>query len=161
MATLYELSSDYLQVLELPEDEITQEEKQEVLEIIRDEIKNKSINSFYFIRNKESELNAIDDEIKRLRELKEKKTKAIDRFKNYVKECMVTLEQSKLDFGIGSFSLRKSTSTEITDLEKIPKEYLTEKVEIKPNKTEIKKALQNGEVIEGAVLQENMSLQVK
>ena len=161
MPSLYELTSDYLQALELTDEEITPEEKAELMEMIYNEIAQKSLNSFYYIRNKETELEAIDNEIKRLKGIKERKERVIDRFKSYVRDCLVTMDKTKLDFGIGSFSLRNSVSTEIDDLDSIPKKFLVKKVEMKPDKKLIKEALQGGKKVKGARLQENVSLQIK
>jgi hypothetical protein len=43
----------------------------------------------------------------------------------------------------------------------LPKEYLKEKIEINPDKTAIKKALEQGEIIYGALLVTKSNLQIK
>ena len=65
-----------------------------------------------------------------------------------------------MDLGVFKISIRKSESTEITDLSLIPKEFLKFK-EPEPNKTEIKKAIKEGREIQGAVIIENESLVIK
>jgi hypothetical protein len=58
-------------------------------------------------------------------------------------------------------SLRKSVQTIIDDLDQVPKQYKTVKVETTPDKTAIKKAIQEGEIIEGAHLEEKNNLQIR
>jgi hypothetical protein len=58
-------------------------------------------------------------------------------------------------------SLRKSVQTIIDDLDQVPKQYKTVKVETTPDKTAIKKAIQEGEIIKGAHLEEKNNLQIK
>ena len=67
----------------------------------------------------------------------------------------------KVDTGKFKVSLRKSKKVEILDETKIPLDYMNEKHEWTPNKTELARALKAGAEIEGAVLVENESLQVK
>ena len=58
-------------------------------------------------------------------------------------------------------TFRKSVQTIIDDLDQVPKQYKTVKVETTPDKTAIKKAIQEGEIIEGAHLEEKNNLQIK
>ena len=79
---------------------------------------------------------------------------------NYTRLCLNNAGLNKMDLGVFKISLRKSESTEITDLSLIPKEFLKYK-DPEPNKTEIKKAIKEGREIKGARIIENESLVIK
>jgi hypothetical protein len=58
-------------------------------------------------------------------------------------------------------SLRKSKSVEIIDADAIPQQFKTVKTTETINKTEIKKAIESGEIVSGATIKENKNLQIK
>ena len=70
-------------------------------------------------------------------------------------------DKKKIETDLGNLSLRKTTSVEIIDLSKIPKEYLTVKEEIKPTKNLINESLKKNIAVSGAMLREDYSLQIK
>ena len=82
-----------------------------------------------------------------------------ERFKERIKEAMMLTNQQKVDTGLFKLSLRKTESVTIFDPSNLPDEFLKTKVE--PNKTEIKKAIKNGQVVFGAELTEGRSVIVK
>ena len=67
----------------------------------------------------------------------------------------------KVDTPTMKLSLRRTQATVIDDLDALPKEYKTVKVETVADKTAIKKAIQSGGEIPGAHLEENASLQLR
>lgn len=67
----------------------------------------------------------------------------------------------KLETINGVLSLRKSESVSIEDEKLIPAEFTTIVQDIKISKTDIKKAIKEGQEVPGATLIQNMSLQVK
>ncbi|MDT1908884.1 siphovirus Gp157 family protein, partial [Acinetobacter baumannii] len=67
----------------------------------------------------------------------------------------------KVDAGMFKVSLRKNKKVEVLDETKIPLEYMTEKIERKPDKKELAKLLKTGQEIAGVELIETESLQVK
>ncbi|WP_239026178.1 siphovirus Gp157 family protein, partial [Streptococcus suis] len=82
-----------------------------------------------------------------------------ERFKERVKEAMLLTNQQKVDTGLFKLSLRKTESVTVFDATKLTDDFL--KVKVEPNKTEIKKAIKNGQVVSGAELTEGRSLVVK
>ena len=58
-------------------------------------------------------------------------------------------------------SYRKSTRVDITDISKIPDEYLNVKTEIAPMKTAIKQALKDNKEVPGCALIETNNLSIK
>ena len=75
--------------------------------------------------------------------------------------AMQVFGHDKVENATMRLSLRHSTATEVDDLDAIPAEYKTTKVEVVADKTAIKKAIQSGEDVPGAHLVENVSLQIK
>lgn len=65
----------------------------------------------------------------------------------------------KLEVGTFKAGYRKSESVEIINLDVIPADFT--KVEIKADKTAIKKAIKAGEVVEGAEVRTNMNFYIK
>jgi hypothetical protein len=125
----------------------------------RDELNNKAKAYIYVIRNKENLISNIDAEIDRLKEMKKRTENEIDRIKNYLLMAVDTF--GNFETGFHKISNRISKSVEITDSNQLPKEYLKEKIEISADKTAIKKAIESGENISGALLVTKSNLQIK
>lgn len=75
--------------------------------------------------------------------------------------AMQVFGHDKVENATMRLSLRHTTATEVDDLDQLPAEYKTTKVEVVADKTAIKKAIQSGEDVPGAHLVENVSLQIK
>lgn len=75
--------------------------------------------------------------------------------------AMQVFGQDKVENATMRLSLRHTTATEVDDIDQLPAEYKTTKVEVVADKTAIKKAIQSGEAVPGAHLVENVSLQIK
>ena len=84
-----------------------------------------------------------------------------NRLDNALKTAMVATGHDKVETPTMRLSLRHTTATEVDDLDPVPQEYKTTKVEVVADKTAIKKAIQSGEAVPGAHLVENVSLQIK
>lgn len=83
------------------------------------------------------------------------------RLEGALSKAMQVFGQDKVENATMRLSLRHTTATEVDDLEQLPAEYKTTKVELVADKTAIKKAIQQGEDVPGAHLVENVSLQIK
>ena len=75
--------------------------------------------------------------------------------------AMQVFGHDKVENATMRLSLRHTKATEVDDLDSVPAEYKTTKVEVVADKTAIKKAIQQGEAVPGAHLVENVSLQIK
>lgn len=155
---LYELINDYQEMIE--NQELTEEQKQEVCSLIEEELKDKENSLLCVDRNFKSDIEAIDNEIKRLQAMKKSKQNAHERFRSYVSETLKALGLEKVKNTFGSIYFKKSEAVEIDGrIEDIPMEYL--KVEYKPNKTELKKAIKDGNEIKGVRIVETESIVFK
>ena len=97
-------------------------------------------------------------------ESRKKDEKQLERFKQYVKECMERNDITKIDTGLGSLIIAKNpASVEIINEDEIPSEYKTEVVTVKIDKTKIKNNFkETGEIPNGVnILTNNTSLRIK
>ena len=83
------------------------------------------------------------------------------RLTDALSNAMQVFGHDKVENATMRLSLRHTTATEVDDLDSVPAEYKTTKVEVVADKTAIKKAIQSGEAVPGAHLVENVSLQIK
>lgn len=154
---LYELSNDFKNI-----DEI--EDNEEIKEIIINEIKNKTSNIIRLIRNKETKVDMIDLEIKRLQAMKKVEENKIKSIKEYTKECMQIIDVKKIETNLGNITLRKSpVSLRIMNDENIPNQFIEVIQETKIDKKAIIQHFkETGEMFEGIdYLTENKSLMIK
>ena len=156
---LYELSSDSIALNDIE----SVEDLEVIREIIKKEIQNKSTGIVAVVRNLESNIAAIDTEIKRLQELKKLKQNNITRLKEYTKECMNIQGIKKLETSLGNISIRKTpASVKILDETKIPLEYLNVKQVTSIDKKTLLDDLKDGLILEGiAELSQGTSLTIK
>ena len=131
------------------------------LMIKEDELSTKSVKYGYVVKALEYDVNIIDDEIKRLSQIKKVRQNAIERLKNVLSITMQSFNIPEIDTPTMKINFRKSSSLEITDEDLIPKKFITVKQSTTIRKADIKKAIKEGEQIEGARIVENQNLQIK
>lgn len=162
MSTLYEITQNMKQLNNyLDDDEFNEETYNNTLSIIKTELSNKSTSLIHVIKNIESDEIAIENEIKRLKAIKDRKRKNLESLKEYIKTCMEQMNLTKIETPLGNFSLRKSESVNIINPVKIPAQYLNTVVEYKPDKVKIKEDIKNGIEVEGAEIVTNNNLNIK
>lgn len=153
---LYEITDIYLN-LESIDDEI---DVSAALAEVDGELEDKLENIAKLIRNLEAEAKAYEDEEKRLKAQKQAAKNRIESLKRYVKGSLETIGKDKVEAGIFKWSLQYSRErVEITDETKIPDKYFA--IEIKPLKSEIKKAIEEGVITEGAEIVRDKSLRLR
>lgn len=155
--SLYNITSKFIELFNNAEEElITPEELQIMGNELALELKNKSTSIVAYDRTLEAQENAIDVELERLKLMKDRISKRREKFKNYVKENMETLELQKIETELGTISIAKiPASVEVYDESLVPAEYKKEKVTISVDKTKIKEALKQGQNVQGAKLVED------
>ena len=127
----------------------------EGLEIAKNE---KIENIGLFIKNLTTDVADLKAEEKALAERRKTKENKIDFLKSILSGalCGEKFETAKI-----ALSFRKSEQVQISDIDNLPKEFLTQKVTISPNKTEIKKAIKDGQNVAGAEIVTVQNLQIK
>ena len=162
---LYEIKNGMIDTLDIflegEQTEMDRENYNDIVEYLKEELKSKSSDLIKYIRNLELENTVTKLEIERLEDLKKGKEKKIKSIKNYIKGILLDLDKKKLETELGNLSLRKTTSVEITDITKIPREYLVVKEEVTPSKKLIGDSLKKNILIDGAVLKEDYSVLIK
>ena len=162
---LYEIKNGMIDTLDIflesEQTEIDGKNYEYVMTYLKEELKGKSSDLIKYIRNLELEIMVVKLEIERLEDLKKGKEKKIKSIKSYIKRILLDLDKKKVETELGNVSLRKTTSVEITDISKIPKEYLVVKEEVTPSKKLIGDSLKKNILIDGAVLKEDYSILIK
>lgn len=166
---LYELSNEVQALDELYNscvDEETGEIKDaETLEELEKgiliQLENKGAGLVQYFRNTDTTLDTIDAEIKRLQGLKKSLKNKVDNFKSYIIFNMERMGVKKIETGLGTLSLRASKSVDVYDESLIDKKFVTQVIEEKISKTDLKKAIEAGEEVQGARVVSKNSLQIK
>ena len=117
------------------------------------------------------EAEALEEEAKKLKARADAVKNKAERLKEYLSmnlredEIKKDPEKDPKDIKFNTtkvaISFRTSTKTIIEDESKIPVAFMKEKITTEPDKTAIKEAIENGNVVEGAFLQTNYNIQIK
>ena len=162
---LYEITTGYMTVMDkLEHGELTEQESQELKTELQNALMQKSNNIIGYYFNQKSLTDAIDNEIKRLQEMKKRIDNNLDRYKDYVKTNMEVLGIEKIETPVGKLSIAKSpVSVDILDENLIPDEYKETVTTVKVNKKAIADNFKaTGEIIEGVKINtENKNLRIK
>lgn len=115
-----------------------------------------------YIKAQEKMIEGLDEEIKRLRELKKNRESRLERVKKGYTEFLKAINKKKVECVKGNMSVAKSAGTVVVDnVDKLPPAYTRTKIDVTPNKEAIKKAIQKGITIEGARIEEGEYLKIK
>jgi len=158
---LYQITQEaqYLAAL-LETEELTPELEAELL-INQEQLQSKGINYAKVISNYQSESDAIDAEIKRLKAMKESRDKKVTWLTESLKKAMLVSGIEKIESPLFKISLRRSEAVEVEIPEALPVDWQVKKVTITADKVAIKKAIKEGYSITGARLVENFNLSIK
>ena len=161
MNTLFNITARAQQLARaLEEDELTPELENELV-INQQELQVKAENYAYAIKSLEIDVDAIDNEMKRLKGLKDAKNNAIDRMKGAVVNAFQIYGITEVKSATLKLSLRRSEAVEVVNIDQLPESLTVVKKTVSADKVKIKEAIKNGIPVEGAVLVENFSLQIK
>jgi hypothetical protein len=156
---LYNIKSEYLAIAHgLTEGELTPELEQALI-ITQENLQEKAINYGYVIKNFESEVDIIEEEIKRLNALKKARINAVEKLKTNISDAMQLF--GILEVKAPTFKMNFRTSESVEIFEGLDNEFITEKVSYQPDKIAIKNAIKEGRTVNGAALVTNFNLQIK
>ena len=163
--TLYELTEDYMNLLELAEDpDIDEQAFTDTLEGIDGALEDKAEGYAKVIRTLEGDAAACDTESKRLRNKKQTIENNIKRMKAALQYAMQATGKTKFKTALFSFGIQKNPAAVVIDegyLENIPDRFLIPQ-DPQIDKKAIKEALKAGEDLEGiAHLSETYSLRIR
>jgi hypothetical protein len=155
---LYEISKDFIELQSAAEDAENVDENmlialQDTMEGVQLSFEEKAQNIVNVMKNVTTSVSSIDEEIKRLQSKKTTIKNKEECFKNYLRENMEKTGINKIECPLFTITLSKPAQVvEIIDELELPDDVIEIETKIKPNKAEIKKLLQSGEDLSGAVL---------
>lgn len=167
---LYQIEQDLLELYAQVEEnggEITPE-IEERLNITQENFTNKLENYTKFVKVLEGDIALMDSEIERINKLKQTKQNLVNRLELSMLNALKLFgnKDPKKDiwrFDLITFKLstRQSQSIEILDETVIDSKYKTIKTTESISKTLIKKAIEDGQIVNGASIKTNHSLSIK
>ena len=164
MATLYELTQDWIQLMNLLEDGADEDVINDTLEGLDYEIEDKAEGYAKVIRNIESDIVGLKAEIERMTDRKRVLENNITRMKNNLQAAMELTGKTKFKTDLFSFNVQNNPAAVIMDeqyLENIPEGYLIPQ-EPKLDKKKLAADLKAGVDLEGiAHLEQSRSLRIK
>lgn len=157
MATLYELTGQFLDIYNL---ELDEETKLDTLDSIdwETEYETKVENYIKVMKNLEADVEARKNEIKRLTELNKADEKKKEHLKNTLSASMSLTGHERVDTPLFKVSFRKSQAVEV-DEAVLPEAYKI--ATWKADKKRLKEDLKNGLEIIGASLVERKNLSIR
>ena len=157
MTTLYELTGQFLEINNMDADDET---KLDTLDSIDWETnyEEKIENCIKVVKNKEANMEARNNEIKRLTELNKVDERVNKRIKEAVKDSLLLTGRDRVDTSLFKVSFRKSEAVEVDDL-LLPESYKV--ATWKADKKRLKEDLKNGLEILGAELVERKNLSIR
>ena len=163
--TLYNLTNDYMNLLELAEDpDIDEQAFMDTLEGIEGALEDKAEGYAKVIRTLEGDAAACDAESKRLRNKKQTIENNIKRMKTALQFAMQATGKTKFKTALFSFGIQKNPAAVVMDeayIENIPERFLVPQ-DPQIDKKAIKEALKNGEDLSGlAHLEQTESLRIR
>lgn len=158
---LYQCAADVQAALDYHFDSET--EREDTLEAVIGQFEVKAQSVIGYIKNQEITEKMLEEHIgqmnKKLKVLKARNQS----LKDYLERNMLAagIKEIKADDGTFRSSFRKSKAVDVFDEAQIPAGFMRETVKIEPDKTAIRKAIESGQEVAGAKIEERQSLQIK
>lgn len=157
MATLYELTGQFLEIYNMDIDDETKLDTLEAIDWTSD-YETKVEGYVKVIKSLEADIEARKNEKKRLDRLNKSDQTKIDNLKAALVVSMTETCQTKVDTTLFKVGFRKSEAV-VVDETKLPKKYQV--ATYKPDKKTLKELLKSGKHIKGAVLEERSNLSIR
>lgn len=167
MSNLFELTEEYVQLLEMAEDpDIDPEVLADTMEGLTGEIEDKADGYAYVIDSINADVDTIDKEIKRLQARKKTLAANVDSIKASLYNAMLAIGKRKLKTAKHSFTIAKNGGKTplvldpVNDIDKIPIEFV--KFEWDVDRDAVREYLESGNELDFARLGERgESLRIK
>lgn len=125
----------------------------------KQELEAKAIDYGYVIKSFDDEIELYDKEIKRLTERKKQLKNMQDYMKKTITDAMIEFGIVEVKGNLLKMNFRTSQSVDVYDIDLLDDKF--KRIKIEADKTAIKDAIKNGEIVEGARLTDNKNLQIK
>lgn len=163
--SLFSIAGEYRQQLDqLEQLGLDEQTFKDTLESISGDIETKSINVAMFARNLEAGAAAIETQIAIMADRAAAIRKKSEHVKGYLLANMEHAKLQKIDSPYFVLSIRKNPASVVIDNESdVPPSFLTipEPPAPRLDKTKLKEALKNGQVVPGAHLEQKTRLEIK
>lgn len=164
---LYELSKEYNEILAIIEGEIEEEGAMSettlaMLDEIDEDFAEKSENCVKAVRIYEEQLESVESEYKRLRNLRKHIKKQVSGLKDYIATQMITTGQEVIQTDLFKLRLQDSPmKVEYSDIEEVDPDWVQEKVKKFISKKDIAEHIKNtGEVPKGITARKDKHLRI-
>lgn len=162
---LYELTSEVQTAIELYNQCETDEQLADVekkLVTLQGTFNDKCVGVAKHILNTESETSQIDAEIVRLSEIKKRREKQSDWFREYLKRAMESTNTLEIDGAVLKLKIVKNPpSVDVIDESLVPDTYKKTKMVVTIDKTAIKEATKSGIGVDGTRVIQTTRLSIK
>lgn len=164
---LYQISKAIdVKMIELGEllqnDETPTQAQIDTLLALDSDLDNKLIAYGYVIKNTDSDIEAIDSEIKRLTELKKSKKRLNDTLSNNMLTAMLVNGKTEIKDAVLPIKIKNNSPSVIVDcaIDKLPSEFIRTKTTTEADKTALKEAVKKGLVIDGVRLESKQTIKI-
>ena len=158
METLREITGTYVDVAF--DDNLTTEQIAEKINALNEKIEIKCENGISVIQNLQAKATAMDAEIKRLTQCKKAIESRIASIKDYYIYELSSIGKKKVLTNLGTMTVAKvggKKPLKIDDETAIPQEYFNQRTVYELDKEKLRTAIEDGEVVKGAHLEERGS----
>jgi len=166
--SIFDISADYLETIAELENFLIENDTDEVpahldeaLSLNKNELDSKLKNYYFYIKDLEGDIQKIKNHVAQMNNKKKNLEKQISRLKSYIHTGLFLYgDKNKSGNHTYKTDLFKVTASntkrlKILDENKIPDEYKREVYTVKIDNAQIKKDIQNGAEIEGAIIDES------
>ena len=161
MATLYELTGQYLELLEIAEEEGDATIVIDTLEAIEGEIEDKADGYAKVLKELTGKINMLDDEIERLQGMKKVIKNNMDRIKNSLEKSMVVTGKKKFKTALFSFGIQKNpAAVSVLNESAVPEQFWKPQNPVLDKKGLLAYLKENGDT-EYAVITQSESLRIR
>lgn len=162
MSTLYELTENYNNILELIDNpEISEEMVKAALDEIAEDINEKVVNIAKLIKSIESDISGVKAERERLANKEKTMTNKVKNLKEYIYSAMQLTGKERIKTELFNFTISNNPpSVKVVSDADIPEEYLVEMPK-QVNKKAILEKLKAGEDVPGCELNQTKSLRIR
>ena len=160
MESIYQISERYNNVLALlDDDDVSQDDIADALTEVMDDVVSKGENGIMYFRKLQGTIDAAKAEKKKIDAYIKALESRKKRLEGAYMQAMEMMKMKSIMTARGEMKIKKNPpAVIIDDVAKIPTQYMRQKVEITPDKAAIKAALKSGETIEGAHIEQGVSL---
>ena len=149
----YEIEQDFqilADAIENPNENLTTQEIEELKKYLQEKLVTETDLVFKILANRKYKIEAIENEIKELTEIKNTEKRKVENFKEFILDFMSSTGKKELDGTIKKIILSKTSSINVTDETKLNDKYIAQKITYSADLKAIKEDIKNGIVVEGA-----------